>query len=716
MAAAAPLAKPIDRTALCKRLDALARNLWWSWNSDTQRLFASLDPRQFAATSQSPLLTLRHLSDERLDELANDAGFVGRLGDCEAQLAAYLKTRPWFDRAAKAGDRKLLVAYFCSEYAVHECMNQYAGGLGVLAGDHLKSVSDLGIPLVGVGLLYRSGYYQHSFRHDGSTRVHYPRFDYSQLPIVDLGVTIAVPVGKRSVRCKIWEQRIGRTRLFLLDSDVTANKPADRRITDQLYGGEPDHRIEQQVLLGVGGCIALDKLGLRPTVYHLNEGHAAFAGLERLRRLRKAGAKIEDAIDEIRRSTVFTTHTPVPAGHDRYSPQQIMKHLAQVYDDMHIDREAFLSLGRENARDKKEWVCMTVLALKLAEHCNGVAALHGDTSRKMWAKLYQVAADKVPIGHITNGVHTQTWLAPEIEPLYKKYLKPKWNGASPRDDWWAAADRIPAAEFWQSRNMLRSRMVNFIRQRLAEQIAQRGGPVEDLIAAHQTFDENALTIGFARRFATYKRAPLIFSDPKRLSAILNNSKRPVQLVFAGKAHPRDLGGQAFAQQIYQIAQKNGFRGRVVVLENYDMLIGRMLTSGSDVWLNNPVRPQEASGTSGMKPPLHGGINCSILDGWWPEAYDKKNGWAIGDGRQLADAKKQDRYDAGCIYDLIEGEIAPLFYKRDGGGVPGGWVARMVASMKSVGNAFSTHRMLSEYLEKYYLPAHRGWGFYDGLGA
>lgn len=697
-----------DSRTITLRLHTLAQNLWWSWNSDAQRLFASLDPRQFAATHQNPVLTLQRLTPERLGDLAADADFLARLAAVEKHLADYLKTRPWYDRAAKGGDRKMLVAYFCSEFAVHECMNQYAGGLGVLAGDHIKSVSDLGIPLVGVGLLYRSGYYQHSFRPDGSTRVFYPSFDYGQLPLIDTGLTVDVPLARRTVRCRIWEQRVGRARIILLDSDVKQNKPADRRITDQLYGGEPDHRIEQQVLLGVGGCLALDRLGLKPTVYHLNEGHAAFAGLERLRRLRKAGVPIEDAIAEIRTSTVFTTHTPVPAGHDRYSPQQIMKHLAPVYEQMRIDREAFLSLGRENTADKKEWVCMTVLALKLADHCNGVAALHGDTSRRMWANLYQVQHEHVPIGHVTNGVHSQTWLAPEIEPLYKKYLKPKWNGAAPTDDCWAGADRIPADELWAARNMLRAKLVNFIRQRLAEQIAQRGGPVDDLIAAHETFDENTLTIGFARRFATYKRAPLIFSDAKRLSAILNSDKRPVQIVFAGKAHPRDLGGQAFAQQIYQIARRNGFRGRVVVLENYDMLIGRVLTGGSDVWLNNPVRPQEASGTSGMKPPLHGGLNCSILDGWWPEAFNKKNGWAIGDGRQLADAKKQDRYDAACIYDLIEGEIAPLFYRRDRAGIPAGWVAMMRESMKTVGRQFSTHRMLGEYVEKYYLPAHRGW--------
>jgi len=690
------------------RVAAVARNLWWTWNHDAQRLFAALDPALWEASSHNPIHTLARLTPARLAALEADAAFLTLLATCEAGLADYTSAGTWFERTARGAARKTLVAYFCAEFALHECVQQYAGGLGVLAGDHLKSASDLGVPLVGVGLLYRCGYYRQSFAPDGATRVAYPQYDFSELPIEDTRRTVSVPIARRKVVAKIWRAQIGRTPLYLLDTDIPANKPADRRITRQLYGGDQHTRIQQEIILGVGGVLALEGLKLPVTVFHLNEGHAAFSALERLRALRKAGVGYDQAVETVRRSTVFTTHTPVPAGHDRFPTRVLARYLGAQMDVISApgDRVGWLGLGREDPSDRREEFCMTVLALRLSDRRNGVSKLHGQVSREMWRRLFgKRDATRVPIGHVTNGVHSQTWLAPEMAPLYDKYLKPRWVGAGPADDWWRRAARIPPAELWAARRLLRRNLVRFARQRLIAQAQRRSASLAELIAAEQALDENALTIGFARRFATYKRAPLIFRDRKRLAAILNHATQPVQLIFAGKAHPKDEGGQAFAQQVYRHARGAGFAGRVAVIEDYDVQVGRMLTSGCDVWLNNPVRPLEACGTSGMKPPLHGGLNCSILDGWWPEAYDGANGWAIG-GRQFSVGAAQDRFDANAIYELLEREIVPLFYERDRAGTPRKWARVMARSMATVCAAFSSHRMVADYVRGYYLPGGR----------
>jgi starch phosphorylase len=691
------------------RVRALAMNLWWTWNHDAQRLFESLDPPLWRAASQNPLKTLRLLAPERRAAIENDIAFAAHLARVEADLDKYLKSRTWFKSTQKKNAANLLIAYFCAEYAIHESFPQYSGGLGVLAGDHVKSVSDLGLPFVGVGLLYRNGFYTHEWNPDGSTRVIYPQLDFADLPVTETGKTISVPMGRGPTRAKVWQARVGRVALYLLDTDIPANKPADRALTRHLYGGDREYRIRQEILLGVGGVLALQAMGLRPTVFHLNEGHAAFCALERLRQLIVAGESFEAARKRVRQTTVFTTHTPVPAGNDRFAPKLALKYIGHYAKQLGVSEQELLGAGRERPHDRDEEFCMTVLALRLAEHCNGVAALHGDTSRQMWTSVYNTTDPaSVPIGSITNGVHTQTWLAEEIAPLYERHIKPKWlgAGAGPRQEWWKNAAKIPDAELWAARNVLRTKLVNFVRERLIDQLTKEHKPLEARIAARVVLDESALTIGFARRFATYKRAPLIFHNRKRLARILANANRPVQLVFAGKAHPQDFGGQGFAQEIFGYAESNDFRGRVVLLENYDMQLGRVLTAGADVWLNNPLRPQEASGTSGMKPPLHGGLNCSILDGWWPEAFNKINGWAIGDGREFKSRAKQDRYDADSIYDLLENEIVPQFYARDRSGLPRRWIARMKNSIATVGAQFNTHRMVGEYLEKYYLPASR----------
>jgi glycogen phosphorylase len=689
---------------VASRIRAIAMNLWWSWSPDAQRLFASLDPQLWTATRNNPLRTLKLLSPERLALIESDPAFAKHVDVVEKLLADYMKASPWFAKKVKKGAGKT-IAYFCAEYAVHESMQQYSGGLGVLAGDHLKSASDLGLPLVGIGMLYRCGYYTQEFdAKDGSTRVIYPTLDFADLPITDTGKTGVVQIGDQHVTFRIWKQQVGRVALYLMDTDVEPNTPDDRALTRHLYGGDREYRIRQEMLLGVGGLIMLDKLGIKPDVCHLNEGHAAFCALERVTRIEKSGHTATEAIKAVRHSTVFTTHTPVPAGNDRFSPTLTMKYLSRYAKALKVDADQLLALGREDEHDAKEEFCMTVLALKLAEHCNGVAALHGDTSRKMWTKVYGGIDDKhVPIGHVTNGIHPPTWLAPEMMPLYAKHLKPNFVTPEPGQNPWANATKIPDAELWHYRNLMRAKLIHFVRQRLLEQIARGHGPIEAYQHAYETFDADTLTIGFARRFATYKRAPLVFHDAKRLAKILGHKDRPVQIVFAGKAHPADTGGQDFAAKIFKHAKEASFTGRVVILEDYDMAMGRALTSGADVWLNNPLRPQEASGTSGMKPPLHGGLNCSILDGWWPEAWDGDNGWAIG-GKEFADQKKQDAFDANSIYTLIEKQIAPAFYKRDKSGVPKAWVKMMKSSLTSVCAQFSTTRMVAEYWTKYYSKA------------
>ena len=692
--------------AIMDRLHGLAHNLAWSWNPDALSLFAGIDPLLFAATNQNPLKMLRMLNPERRKLLETDSAFAERLGKVEKQIAEYMGTKTWFAGQNVSG--KPLVAYFCAEFAVHESLPQYSGGLGVLAGDHVKSASDLGIPLVGVGLLYRCGFYTQQFNPDGTTRVIYPELDFADLPVSPTGVTVEVKILGKPVKAAVWKQHVGRVTLYLLDTDLPENKPADRALTHHLYGGDHHYRIMQEILLGVGGVHALKALGLKPTVYHLNEGHAAFAPLERLSQMVAAGKKLDDAIEVVRRSSVFTTHTPVPAGNDRFDAAMTLKYVGHYAKALGLSNHDFLALGREDVTNKDESFCMTVLALKLSKNCGGVSALHGEVSRDMWKKVFGLPTTKgVPIFHITNGIHSETWLAPEIRPLYAKYLKPKFVGAPDKPTWWKNAGKIPDAELWAVRKLLKQKLIRYARQRLVEQALRRGGSALEMEIAHSALDENALTIGFARRFATYKRAPLIFRDAKRLAKILSNPAKPVQLLFAGKAHPKDMGGQEFAATIFKFAQSKEFRGRVVLLEDYDMNVGRYLYGGCDVWLNNPLRPQEASGTSGMKPPLHGGVNFSILDGWWPEGYDGKNGWAIGDGTQLADLEKQNAVDAGHIYKTLENEIVPMYFERNAAGLPTKWLAMAKHSMNTTCTVFNTHRMLGEYWSKFYYPAHRG---------
>ena len=698
--AQAKVAKEMRRDLL-----KIAGDLWWSWNEIAQRPFAALDPIVWEASNHDPLAVLRHVDEPVFAARCADADFCALVKAARDVHRAYHGTVAWFEQQAFADAKGLHIAYFCSEFAIHESLQQYSGGLGVLAGDHLKSASDLGIPLTAVGLLYQQGYYLQQLRADGTTRVIEPRWDPRRMPLEDTGVDIRVPIGDRKVEVRLWTMRVGRVKAVLMDTDRKANRPKDRRLTEGLYKGEPELRMRQQVLLGVGGVMALKALGIKASVFHLNEGHAAFASVARLAQLRRKGESLEDALQRIRASTVFTTHTPVPAGHDRYDAEMVADALQPCWREAGLARRAFLDMGSERPADPKAPFCMTVLALRTAEHVNGVAALHGRVSREMWQQVYGVAdAALVPIGHVTNGVHARTWLAPEAETFWKRSIGLDLDTIERGKDPWAAAEKADAGEFWAMRAQLRARLVQFIRERLARQARRRGEAPEVVLRASQAFDPNALTIGFARRFATYKRAPLIFREPERLRRILSDSKRPLQIVFAGKAHPRDRDGQAYAAEVHRWTREQGFEGRVALIEEYDMHVGRMLVSGCDVWLNNPLRPHEASGTSGMKPPMHGGVNLSILDGWWPESFDGRNGWAIGDGSEGTDREKQDALDAESLYALLENEVVPSFYQHDRAGLPQDWIARALHSVATVPGRFNTHRMVAEYLEKSYLPA------------
>ncbi|MFT4541112.1 MAG: starch phosphorylase [Planctomycetota bacterium] len=687
---------------LHKRLRTLAMNLRWSWCPDTQRAFAAIDPALWESTNHSPLELLRRVHPARVEACAQDPAWERLLDKAEAVAAKADQQRTWFDR--KHPKSKLKIAYFCSEFAIHESLQQYSGGLGVLAGDHIKSASDLGVPLVGVGLLYRHGYYIQELRANGTTRVLYPEYSFDDLPITDTGREIQCPLGKKSVRARIWRLQVGRVPVYLLDADIEGEPKSHRQLTEGLYKGEPDLRLRQQVLLGVGGVLALEAMRVKANVVHLNEGHAAFANLERLRKMVQSGLSVPEALTDIRKSSVFTTHTPVPAGHDRYSPADVARYLRPILADLGLTTRTFADIGRENQGDQDEAFCMTVLGLRTSSHVNGVAELHGEVTRKMWRKVYGVKQSEVPIGHVTNGVHPRTWLAHEADAVYAKYLKPKWQSMGPADNPWSRANLIPDKDLWELRGQLRARLVHFVRERLARQAQRRGCSADEVAAAWRCFDKDALTLGFARRFATYKRAPLIFKEAKRLEALIGDPKRPIQIVFAGKAHPRDDGGQALTKKIHEMARKANFCGRVALIEEYDMHVGRVLTSGCDVWLNNPVRPNEASGTSGMKPPLHGGLNASILDGWWPEGYDGENGWVIGDETQHKSRSKQDAHDADALLTLLEQEIVPSFYDRGSDGYPTGWLDRCRHSMTSIPAQFSSHRMVGDYLTTAYLPA------------
>jgi len=695
-------------------LRRLAYNLRWSWNHDTIELFRRLDRELWEEIGHNPVLLLGRVEQARLEAAAADAGFLAHLERTLADLEHYLSAElTWFAQADSSW-KGPLVAYFSAEFGLSESLSIFAGGLGMLAGDHLKSASNLGVPLVGVGLLYQQGYFRQYLNTAGWQQERYEDNDFHTLPLTlqrrsdgsPLRVEVNYP-GRR-VLAQVWQAQVGRVPLYLLDANLEANTPEDRDITDQLYGGDLEMRLKQEILLGIGGYRALEALGLNPSVYHMNEGHAAFLSLERLRRLmQREGLSFAEAREAASAGLVFTTHTPVPAGHDHFPPELIERYLGEYARELGLGLNGFLALGRKNPADGRETFGMTTLALKLAAHANGVSRLHGQVSRRMWQELWPgVPEEEIPIGYVTNGVHFQSWISLEMNQLFERYLGPRWREEPADRALWQEVWRIPSEELWRTHQRRRERLVNFARYRLREQLVQQGATEAELEAALGVLDPDALTIGFARRFATYKRATLIFSDPERLLRILSHPTRPVQLVFAGKAHPRDEEGKRFIQQVVEFARQPAFAKHLVFLEDYDMAVGRALVQGADVWLNNPRRPLEASGTSGLKAMANGALNLSTLDGWWDEAWQDADpaepiGWAIGRGEDYSDLTLQDHLEAEALYALLEQDVVPAFYER-ANGLPRRWLERMKASIATLAPRYNTHRMVREYTQRCYL--------------
>ena len=698
-----------------ERLWSLARNLWWSWDHDSVSIFHDLNPERWDELNHNPISLLSEIPLAQLERRASELMLHSRINYAYRRLVEYLsKDRTWGTRYAGIL-RPRPVAYFSAEFGLHESVPEYSGGLGVLAGDHVKSASDLDIPLIGVGLLYGQGYFKQRLDTDRWQQEEYLQTDITQLalePAINASgepVTVQIEMRSGTLHAKVWRLQVGRCDLLLLDSNVEGNAPEDRDLTSRLYGGDLRVRIRQELLLGVGGYRALKAMGIAPSVLHLNEGHSAFAVLEALRScMQDEGLSFEAALPRVAREVVFTTHTPVPAGHDRFSGDLIEEHLGPVRDQMGISYDKLMELGRENPNNHDEQFCMTVLGLKLSRRVNAVSALHGVVSRAMWAGLYPGRTeDSVPIGHITNGVHVPSWLAPQMFRLYDRHLGPSWHEKSSQPGTWENIESVDDGELWETHLSLKSQLLDFVRRRAIAQAARRGEPTETLQLLARVLSPDALTIGFARRFATYKRANLILRNIDKLASMVNDPKRPVQFVFAGKAHPLDEPGKRVLQQIAELMRDPVFAHKFVFVEDYDINVGRHFVQGVDVWLNNPRRPLEASGTSGQKVVLNGGLNLSILDGWWAEAYDGLNGFAFGGGRSHSNPEIQDARDGDDLYRVFGDEVIPLFYDRDVDGLPRGWIKRMKRTIRTLGWRFNADRMVMDYTQKCYIPASGG---------
>ncbi|HLY43067.1 MAG TPA: alpha-glucan family phosphorylase [Terracidiphilus sp.] len=699
-----------------ERLWALARNLWWSWDHECISLFRDLNPARWRELNQNPISLLSEIPLGEIERRAAELVLHSRINYVYRRQQEYLQDadRTW--GAVNAGVlRPRPVAYFSAEFGLHESLPVYSGGLGVLAGDHIKSASDLGIPLIGIGLFYAQGYFLQRLDKSGWQREEYLGTDVNQLPMQPAigtnGEPIVVEIETRggSIRAKVWRVKVGRCDLLLLDSNVEGNAPEDRELTSRLYGGDGRTRIRQELLLGIGGHRALKAMGITPGVLHLNEGHSAFAIFEAIRsRMQDEGIDFNTAARQIPREVVFTTHTPVPAGHDRFGADLIEEHLGPLREKLGLSEENLMGFGRVRSTDFQETFCMTVLGLKLSRHANAVSSLHGEVSRAMWWGLYPGnPEDSVPIGHITNGVHVPSWLAPQMCRLYDRHLGIGWQRHSADKHTWEAIEEVDDGELWETHLSLKSQLLAFARRRLQEQSERRGEWDEALQGAAKALSPDALTIGFARRFATYKRANLVLNDMERLASMVNDPKRPVQFLFAGKAHPHDEPGKRILQQVAELMRTERFAGRFVFIEDYDINVGRYLVQGVDVWLNNPRRPLEASGTSGQKVVLNGGLNLSILDGWWAEAYDGLNGFAIGTGRTHSSMEVHDARDGEDLHRALRDELIPLYYQRDVDGLPRGWIKRMKRTIRTLGWRFNADRMVMDYTQKCYIPAAGG---------
>lgn len=715
--------KPIQTFSVVPRLPVplealreLAYNLRWAWNHDSIELFRRLDNDLWETCGHNPVLMLGLIQQETLEQAARDDAFLAHLKRVAMMYEQYMNDdATWSQRMCKHRD-KPLIAYFSAEFGLTECLSIFAGGLGILAGDHLKSASDLGLPLIGIGLLYQQGYFRQYLSQGGWQQEDYATNDFHNLPVspaIDKygkPVIIEVDLAGRLVYAQVWRAQVGRIPLYLLDTNITQNtRDEDRDITDQLYGGGREMRIKQEILLGIGGYRALQALEIEPTVYHMNEGHAAFVALEHVSELMHENAMtFAEARELASSSLVFTTHTPVEAGHDYFSPEQMERYFSAMARNLGLSMQDFLNLGRTGNAGE---FCMTVLALRFASRANGVSKLHGEVSRRMWQSLWPgVPVDEIPISHVTNGVHFRSWISIEMNQLYDRYLGPHWREEPANGDVWNRAKQIPALELWRTHERRRIRLVAWARNRVMNQRIRRGAPEVEIEAAKEILNPDALTIGFARRFATYKRATLILHDLDRLKKIMTNPERPVQLIFAGKAHPQDEAGKELIRQITTLSRDPEFGKHIVFLEDYDMAIARYMVQGVDVWLNNPLRPMEASGTSGMKAAANAVLNLSVLDGWWDEVWRDENnsrsmGWAIGNGEDYQDHTYQDHVEAEALYDLLERDVIPTFYDQGPDRVPRKWVERMKACLGSLCHFVNTHRMVSTYMCDYYIKSH-----------
>jgi len=693
--------------AVLKPLEEIARNLWLSWNYDAVQLFIRLDYDAWLLSKQSPVRTLGMVSQERLAQTAKDDSYMAALKEVYDRFQRYKKGETWY-----RGSHKDVVAYFSMEYGMDSSLPIYSGGLGILSGDHMKTSSDMGLPLVGIGLLYRQGYFKQMLNADGFQQESYPENDWYNMPVERKNgkdgqpLKISVDLAGRQAVAQIWEVKVGRSSLYLLDTNIEENTQDIRNITAALYGGDKETRMQQEILLGIGGIRALRALGINPAATHMNEGHAAFLGLERVREIMtEKGFTFEEAREAIWPTNIFTTHTPVPAGNERFDIPMMEKYFRSWPQILGISWKDFIGLGRVYPGDERETFCMTVLALKMAAYANGVAKLHGVVSRDMWKGLWpSLPLNEVPIGHVTNGVHSRTWISSGMLDLLDRYFGPHFEDKPTDLKIWDRMDRISDEELWRTHERRRERLVAFVRERIREQHKRTGADERHIRQAEDALSPSALTLCFARRFATYKRGNLLLRDPERLLRLVKDSERPIQLIFAGKAHPHDMPGKELIREIIHFADKYDVSSRIVFVENYDMNVAKYLTSGGDVWLNTPRRPMEASGTSGMKAAMNGVLNCSIMDGWWDEAYNPEVGWAIGHGEQYQDEKLQDDVESKALYDLLERDIIPLFYQRGRDGLPREWIKRMKECMKQIGQSMSSHRMLMDYSNQFYFPA------------
>ncbi len=689
----------------------IAYDLWWSWNPQAIQLFRRMDSDLWEHSGHNPVAMLGAMQQERLDELQNDDGFLAQLDRVGHQLKEYKSAATWYAKSHGPVDQPRIV-YLSAEYGLTECMPIYSGGLGLLAGDHMKAASELGIPLVGVGLLYQRGYFTQYLNADGWQQERYNDNDFFNMPIRHLigpegqPLKISIQFPRRTIVAQVWDVHIGRVRAILLDTNVPENSADDRHITAELYGGDNERRIQQEIVLGVGGIRAVQALGFRCSACHLNEGHSAFSALERVRALvTEHNFAPGQALEVVRKTTIFTTHTPVPAGIDQFHEPMMQNYFGDFARQMGLAWGDFMALGRLDSSDRSSPFNMMSLALNMSYRANGVSRLHGRVSRRMVERGWpDIPVEEIPVTSITNGVHTRSWISQEMSELFDRYLGPAWVSQPADQTIWERIEHIPDEELWRTHERRRERLVAASRRRLARQLEQRGALDHEIHAAREALNPAALTIGFARRFAPYKRATLLLRDRDRLKRLLTSDTRPVQLIIAGKAHPNDQYGKDLIREIVHFSHQPELRRRIVFLEDYEISLARSLVQGVDLWLNTPRRPMEACGTSGMKVVFNGGLNASILDGWWDEAYARDRGWAIGSGEEYSDTNLQDQIESDALYDLLDEEIIPLFYERGTDGLPRGWIERMKSAMRALCPRFNANRMIREYTERFYVPA------------